>query len=126
MNSGNVVCWHVRNYERLRENLERGICDLPSQPTADQWFKRLKLYEGARVQFCATEVTGEYRRGLIVATGTIGGKPEECVVVGHPKYPTCVRIKDVRWLPKPQKQCPCYKVNPRRGSHRLGGKGPCS
>lgn len=125
--NGIVTCWHVRDYCRLRSNLERGICDLWPQPRADKFFKRLGLQRGNRVQFCiGAKHPDEALAGLIVATGTIGSEPQPCNPPKDPEFPMCVKIKNARWLEPHLERCPCYQANPQFGSHRLGGEGPCS
>lgn len=127
MNSYRIVaCWHVKNYDRLCDNLERGICDLWPQPRADKWFKRMRLQVGDRVRFCASKVEGKTDKGLIVANGTIASEPQLCILPEDPVFPMCVKIKNVEWLAEPLERCPCYQANPWHPSHRLGGKGPCS
>jgi len=128
MNSNEIVaCWHVRDYCRLRANLKHGRCDLWPDPVANAWFTRMRLKRGHRVRFCiGAKHPDKALAGLIVATGTIDSKPQPC---NHPEdkdFPMCVKLKNAKWLKPPLELCPCYQANPQFGSHRLGGKGPCS
>lgn len=120
-----VACWHVRNERRLRDNLGKGICDLYSQPHANLAYKRMGLHIGARVQFCAIEMENSRERGLIIATGIVDSDPQPFSNSSDSEFPTFVKIRDVQWLTD-LKQCTCYNVNPRKGSHRSSGRGPCS
>lgn len=125
--NGIVACWHVRDYCRLRANLKRGICDLPEQPQADIWVKRMRLQRGNRVQFCiGAKHPDKALAGLIVATGTIDSEPHPCKHPEDTDFPMCVDIKDFNWIEPPLERCRCYQINAPKGSHRLGGKGPCS
>lgn len=80
---------------------------------------------GVVVQFCVSILDSGSGKGLIVATDTVDSYcPEPLENPLDPQFPTCVKIKNVRWLDD-KKPCPFYILNPRRGSHRLGDKGPC-
>ena len=124
-----VACWHVGDFCRLRANLESGMCDLPEKKNGEIWVwdKRMRLDQEDRVQFCiSNKIKNKGLAGLIVATGTIASKPHPCKHPKHPSFPMCVKIKNVKWLKPPLERCRCYHVNPQFGSHRCGGKGPCS
>lgn len=122
-------CWHVSKMERLMGNLywDRkegwGVCDLyPLGGRAEGWFYgRMGLSVENRVQFCC--------KGSIVAEGTIASEPRERTSQDPPiadsDFPSVVTITDVISLGTP-KRCECYVRNPRFGSHRLRGRGPCS
>ena len=120
------ACWHVAHLDRLRRNLQWtekwGVCDLYSlSGHAERWFdERMRLSVGDRVRFCC--------KGSIVAEGTIASRPRERTsedpTVWHSGFPSVVTIERVSFVT--QKMCDCYRANPRFGSHRLSGRGPCS
>jgi len=113
-----VACWHVASEERLLGNLQNGVCDLYPMLRADRWFdRRMRLNKGDRVQFCC--------KGRILAKGTIDSRPHTLSQPLDADWPSGVEIVKIEYLINPQ-DCACYHANPRFGSHRLGGSGPCS
>jgi hypothetical protein len=106
-------CWHVADAGRLRYNLGNGISDLyPLNGQAQSWFdNRMGFAMGDRLQFCC--------KGVVLAEGTIAGRPRERtssdLPVTHKGFPSVVSIKEVVWL-SPPRTC---KHPPRQGSHRL-------
>ena len=119
-------CWHIGDMDRLMRSLrwkeKWGVCDLyPLRGRAEGWFDgRMKLSVGDRVRFCS--------KGSIVAEGTIASRPRERSAqdppVWHLDFPSVVTIEHVSFVTPTV--CDCYRTNARRGSHRLGGRGPCS
>ncbi len=120
------ACWHIAHLDRLKTNLQWtgkwGVCDLYRLGShAERWFdRRMRLSLGDRVRFCC--------KGSIVAEGTIASRPRKRTAsdppILHSGFPSVVTVEEVSFITT--KACDCYRANPRFGSHRLGGKGPCS